>query len=178
MSYRKYLNDYRVEQYTDEKGRVRTGAVYIGGDFVLSRPFSAGDKRLVLALSILPWLSIIGALIPNTGASRAAYVIMPYVFSALPLFFLTDSAFALQSRDEFLTRERAHRISSRLSLGSLFAAVLSAASFIALILTAIFKWVELFTSDILFGALSLITAAMTSIVFYKYGKGLKSVKTD
>ena len=177
MSYRKYLKDYQLEEYVDEKGRTKTRAVYIAGEYILSPDIPVGDKRLMLAASILSWPAMIGALIPRTIASELAYVILPFVFSALPLFFMTGAVFALVREDPQLTRERADKIASRLPLCPLIAAVLSCVAFLGLVVAAVFIRNDMLSGDLLFGALSLVTAAAASFVFIKCRK-LKAYKND
>ena len=70
MVSRKYLNDYRVEQKTDTDGKTRSEAVYIGGDFILSPSVTVKDKRLILCMSVLPWIAFICALLPVTASFR------------------------------------------------------------------------------------------------------------
>jgi len=122
MSYRKYLSDYSVEDYVDEKGRTKKRAVYTGGDYILTPAISSMDKRLVLAASIIPWPAVIGALAPRTRASQLYYVILPFVLSMIPLFLMTWAAVLLIYEIEPMTRERADLIANRLPYSSFFAA--------------------------------------------------------
>ena len=177
MSFKKYLKDYRVDEYIDEKGRVKSKAVYIAGDYVLSPSISMGDKRLMLVFSILSWVALIGALIPNTLASRLLYVILPFIFSMFPLFLMTGSAISLISEGETMTRERAERISGRLPLSSLFTTILAGAAFLGLIVTAVPKWGAMLSGDLLFGALSLVIAAAASFVYSKCRR-IKALLSD
>ena len=167
MSYRKYLNDYRVEEYTDEKGRTRRRAVYVAGNYTLSTKLSKLDKRLILIIPILNWIALICALLPVTRASMLLYVTLPHIFTMIPLFFMTGAAFTLISVDEEMIREKAENIASRLPYSSLFSALLPAFSFVALIVSAIMSWKDMLPGDIIFGALSLFNAASASFVFYK-----------
>ena len=177
MSYRKYLQDYQIEEYVDEKGRVRNRAIYVAGDYVLSPTIPKNDRYYMLAATILSWLTLIGSLIPRTHASELAYVILPFVFSALPMFFMTGAVVALLLDNEQLTRERADKIVNRIPLCPLIATVLSGAAFIGLVVSAIISWKDMLVGDIFFGALSLLTAACASFVYIKC-RGLKANKVD
>ena len=175
MSYRKYLNDYSIETYTDVKGKVRTRAVYIAGDYVLSPAISGKNKHIILAASLLSWIALLGALVLRTGASKLAYVILPFTFSALPLYLFTEAAVMLIRERELLTRDRAEKIANRLPLCPLIASVLSGAAFIGLVLTAFIEMEGMLSSNILFGALSLVATAAESVAYSKC-RGLKAHK--
>ena len=177
MSYKKYLQDYRVEEYTDKKGRVKSTAVYIGGDYILSPAVSVKDRRWIMAASILCWLALIGALIPKTNVSQLYYILLSFIFSALPLYFMTGAAVTLLSESDRMTRERAERISSRLPLCSIFTAILSGLAFIGVVITAFFSWNDMIYGDILFGALSLFITVAASFAFSKC-RGIKANKVE
>ena len=177
MSYKKYLQDYRVEEYTDNKGRVRSTAVYIGGGYILSPDISVRDRRFVLAASILCWLALIGALLPRTSAVQMLYVIYPFTFSALPLYLVTGAAVELLFAEEKMKRERAEKISNRLPSASFFTALLSAAAFLGFTATAVFRWQDMLSGDMLFCAFSLVFAAAATFVFFKC-RAIKAVKAD
>ena len=170
MSYRKYLKDYRIDAQLDEKGRLKPETVYIGGQYTLRPHISANDKRLILAASILSWPALVGALTPITKASQVTYIIIPFAFSALPLFLVTQAAIALIREDESMTRKKAETISRRLPSNSLFMAILTGAAFLGLIFNAFIKWNEMLPGDIVFGVLSFFNAAVSLLIFIKTRK--------
>ena len=177
MSSKKYLSDYRIEETTDTKGRIRSEAVYIGGDYILSPPVSTGEKRLIICLSVLTWLAFIGALIPVTNAARLTHVMLPFVFSALSMYFVTGSAATLLSVKEIMIREKAEKIAKRLPPSSIITAILSLASLIALLVTAIISWDSIAASDIIFAVLVLVISLSSATIFYKCRK-LKAKKVE
>ena len=177
MSYRKYLNDFIIEKYTDANGKVRTRTVYIAGDYALNPEVSGNDKRIVLSASVLSWAALLGALIVRTSASKISYVILPYAFSALPLYLMTEAAILHIREGELMNRDRAERIANRLRLCPLIAAVLSGAAFLGLIVTAFLKWESMVSGDIAFCAFSLVSTAAESVAYTKY-RGIRAYKYD
>ena len=167
MSYRKYMNDYRIEQYVDDKGRTKSMAVYVGGDFILAPAISVRDKRLVPAMSVVAWIALLGALFPLTGAEHMFYIMLPFIFSTLPLFLLTGPAFLLAFEKEPMTRERADKIAGRLPRCSILTALLSGAACLGLVITAVLDRSSMLFGDILFGVLSLVVAAAALLIFIK-----------
>ena len=170
MSFRKYLNDYDLEEYVDKNGRTRRRAVYIGGYFVLHPPLSAVDRKLIPALSVFSWIVLVGALMPLSTASQLWYAMLPLVFSGIPLFLMTGPSFILIMEDEKMTRERAERASARLPLFSLIAGILSGIAFLGLITAAVIIREDMLIGDLLFGILSLLLSAATSFIYVKCRK--------
>jgi len=167
MPYRKYLDDYRVEEHVDAKGRTKKRAVYVGGDYILYPAISTNNKRLILALTILLWIPFIAALFPISAASQLFYVMLPFIFSAVPLFMMSGAAVSLMWEYERMTREKAEKIANRLPICSVSIAILSGIALIGLIVTALFSDKEMFTGDILFGSMSVILIAAASVIFSK-----------
>ena len=170
MSYKKYLKDYRIDAQLDGKGRLKPEAVYIGGQYTLLPHLCARDKRLILAASILSCPALVGALIPITKASQVIYIIIPFAFSALPLFLLTWAAILLMREDEGMTRKKAETISGRLPSNSLFMTILTSTAFIGLIFHSLLNSDEMLPGDILFGAMSLFNATSSLLIFTKTRK--------
>jgi len=167
MISRKYLKDYRVEDKISLGGQVRQAAVYIGKAHTLSPSVPERDKHLVFYLTVLSGLAYIAALIPVTYASRLIYVILPFVVSALPVFFMVGTAVALLRAKETMERKTAEMIANRLPPSSLFAAILTAASFLGLIINAAVLRPRLLTGDYIFGAFSFILFLASAAVFAK-----------
>ena len=171
MVSRKYLKDYRIDEHIDITGRVRSEAVYIGGDYTLSPRVSAGDKRLFLLLSVLAGSFYFVAMVPVTRAARLAYVILPLALTALPISLMAWAAASLLGAKEVVSHEKAERISTRLPLSALVAAILSGASFLGLSITAA-SWDSALAGDYIFGACSLAISMATAAVFRR-SKNLK-----
>lgn len=175
MISRKYLSDYRVEKVTDEKGRIRSEAIYIGGDYTFPHPIPRSDKVLILCLSIVSWFAFIGALIPVISLARRIHIMLPFIFSGLPLYLMTGTAISLLGVKEIMTRERAEVISKRLPPGALFSAVLSGGAAIALLVTAIIAWDDAVFNDFIFAVLAVVICAASAVAFAKCRK-LKAMK--
>jgi len=170
MISKKYLKDYRIDEYIDANGRVKSEAVYIGGDYTLSPQVSAGDKRLVMLLSVLSGSFYCGALIPVTRAARVAYVVMPLALSALPIFLMARAALSLLTAKVAMPREKAEGITDRLPLCALMAAMLAAASFLSLIITAAASWDGAGAGDYIYAACSLALSLTAAAAFLKTRK--------
>jgi len=163
----KYLKDYRLEEQIDSSGRARTKAVYIGGDYGLSPVFSKNEKLIFLLMSLLSCVSLIIALIPHSQAARTTYVILPFVFSSLPLFIMSASAFSLFKAKDIMKREQAQRIANRLPAGALTTAILNGAAFTAQIITLSLQPDLIQPGDISFSFLSLIITALATFILIK-----------
>ena len=133
---RKYIKDYRIDEDFGINGRVKSKAVYIGADYTLSPPVPFGVRRLVLCLSALAGLTYIGALIPEMRAARLIYVMLPFAFSALPVYFMIASSISLLRFKETASRVEADRIANRLPPSALIAAILAGGSFIGFVVSA------------------------------------------
>ena len=66
-----------------------------------------------------------------SAASRTAYVLLPFVFSGLPLGMLTATALSIRASDRPMERRDAERLENGLPPRALFAAVLSGAALLA-----------------------------------------------
>ena len=175
MVSRKYLNDYRVEEKTDTNGKVRSEAVYIGGDYILSPSVTAGDKRLILCMCALSWAAFVCALLPATSVARIPYVMFPFIFSALPLYLTSSAAVSLLGAQETMTRERSDKISKRLPPGALFTAILPGAAFVALPVSVAVTGNGIVAGDFIFAALLLVICFASALIFRKSRK-IKAVK--
>ena len=175
MISRKYLDDYRVEQVTDTKGRVRSEAVYVGGDYYLLPQVIKGDRRLIFCLSVLIWPALIGAMVPITRAAGIMYVMLPFIFSMFPMFFVTGAAFSLLREEEVMRRESAEKIARRLPPCSFAVMALSGAAFLGVVITAVISWNGFVAWDILFTALCAAICAASAFMFIKCRK-IKAVR--
>lgn len=76
MTSKKYLGDYRLEEYIDGRGRTKTRAIYTGDFYSLEPKVSERDKKLITAATALSWIAYIGALFFAREAARLIYVIV------------------------------------------------------------------------------------------------------
>ena len=177
MISKKPLKYYRLEKKIDQNGRVKTSAVYIGGDFTLTPTVSLSTKRLIICLCVLSWLVFLGALSFISRASQVSYVILPFGIASIPLFIMTTTAASLLIAKELLDRYKAETIAKRLPLSALFTAGLSGASFLGLIVFVIKTGNGFPLSDIVFGIISLIIA-ISSLMIYKKVARIKAVLVE
>ena len=173
----KYLKDYRVEEYIDEKGRTRKEAIYIGGDYSVSPPVSFRGKVLMVCLAALSLFAFLGALVPMINAARRSYIMLPFVVSALPMYFVIASTVSFLFSKEVMIRENAEKITRRLPPCAFFTLVLSGAAFLGTIISAAISWDSFIPGDFIFAALCLAVFAASSVIFIKCRK-IKAVKRD
>jgi len=167
MALWKYIDDYRVEAYIDEKGKAKNKVVYIGGDYTLSPEISRKNKILILLLSLFAWVPFVVAFVPITGASHIFYVMLPFVFTIIPLYLMTMAAISLFREGDVMTREISDKIVRNLPHCSIIVALLTAVAFLGLAITAVIDASDMLFGDILFGALSLVIAGASSVIFMK-----------
>ena len=177
MAVWKYLNDYSVEQYVDERGKTKNRVTYVAGYYTLSPAIDAKNRLLIMVASLLLWLPFIAAFIPLTKASHIYYVTLPYVVSIIPLYLMTVSAVSLFREGEIFTREKSDKIVRNLPSCSIIVAILEAVAFVGLVVTAIIDAEGMLYGDIIFGAASLIIAVAGSMIFSKCRR-IKAKKTD
>ena len=177
MALWKYVDDYRVEEYVDDKGKVKNKVVYIAGDYTLYPAISKKNKIVILVLSLLIWVPFLVAFIPMTRASQLYYVMLPFVFNIIPQYLMTTAAVSLLREGDILTREKSDKIVRNLPHCSIIVALLSGVAFLGLVITAIIDASDMLTGDIVFGALSLAIAAASSVIFSKC-RLIKARKSD
>ncbi len=87
MVSRKYVQDYRLENVENKKGKIATRAVYKGDlfDWEKSEEDVVSLKRMILRTTVLEWLVFILALVINCTKIRVMYVSLPLLAFAFPL---------------------------------------------------------------------------------------------
>jgi len=164
---KKYLKDYRLEEQIDSNGRIKTKAVYTGGDYTITPGFPKGKKTLILYHSVLSALSFIVAIIPVSQAARTIYIIMPFVFTALTIYIMTATAVSLYLCKEKMKREQAERISNRLPACSLVTMILTGAALTGQAITAAVSWEVFSAGDMIFSISALVIFVATAVIFIK-----------
>jgi hypothetical protein len=165
MVSRKYIKDYKLEDSLDARGRIRSKAVYIGGDYGFERPDQATAKAkwTVLGLNLIAWLLFIGALLPNSLAARTMYCVLPLAAAAFPLGLGTMGVFALMTAQEPMRREQADKISQGLPIASLLSLIFSGAALLGFCAMAIFSPGQMLAGDAVFAALSAGLTAVSAL---------------
>lgn len=153
MAKKKYVRDYEISETIDEKGRVRSVPVYVGSYFCFCDAGAAKKSRpLLLASVLLGWIAYVMALWPPSGAGKLMYVILPFVFAAVPLWYVSSAVVALLRAGDKLKRSEAEKVAGNLPSASIFGIILTAVALIAEGVTAIAAPEKLNAADIAFAA--------------------------
>ena len=116
----------------DDRGRIRNDVEYAGAHYTflhgLDTALRTGKRALVSC--IIAWISLIGAMIPNTELMRTLWIALPLVFCLLPLAFLTGSAMTAARMRYPLEHRHADRFDNRWPANAFVLMVLSAAALI------------------------------------------------
>lgn len=129
MARNKYIRDYRLLEYLDEKGRIKTDYEYIGDYYRFSQPKAAKKaNRLVLAALAAAWAAFIMAIVPRSAAARTFYVILPFLFTAIPLWMGSELMLGVLRLPESFEHRVADRLDSRPRAVAWFMAALPAAA--------------------------------------------------
>lgn len=128
MARNRYARDYRLVETWDEKGKLKVSSEYIGEEyrFVADASVIAGKKKKLILLCMLGWIGFFAALSLYSAGMHTLYVALPFVFSAVPLTFLTDITFSFRKMKEPLEHRHADRMNSRFPLSALMTALFSA----------------------------------------------------
>ena len=106
----------------------------------------------VLLVTALGWLAYIMALWLPSGAGKLMYVILPFVFAAVPLWYVSSAVVALLRAGDKLKRSEAEKVAGNLPSASVFGIILTAVALIAEGVTAIAAPEKLNAADIAFAA--------------------------
>lgn len=179
MVTRKYLKDYRLEDSLDERGRLRTRAVYVGGDYVFSMPQRAGKRQrwTILLLNVACWLLFFGALLPSSTASYTLYCVLPFVACVLTLLYESAAVGSLMTAKEPLKREQADRLSGRLPTTALLTLIFSGVALGGCGVIALRAWGTLLWGDAVFAAAAALLAGASAAILY-LARGFAAVKRE
>ena len=156
MAKKKYVRDYEISETIDEKGRVRSVPIYVGSYFCFCDAAAAKKSgRLLAPAAALGWLAYIMALWLPSGAGKLMYVILPFVFAAVPLWYVSSAVAALLRAGDKLKRSEAEKVAGNLPSASVF----------GLIHTAIAAPEKLNAADISFAAGAVILCAAFALSF-------------
>ena len=162
MAKKKYVRDYEISETIDEKGRVRSVPIYVGSYFCFCDAAAAKKSgRLLAPAAALGWLAYIMALWLPSGAGKLMYVILPFVFAAVPLWYVSSAVAALLRAGDKLKRSEAGNLPS----ASVFGIILTAVALIAEGITAIAAPEKLNAADISFAAGAVILCAAFALSF-------------
>ncbi len=156
--------DFQFTETVTKSGRIRMDAVYVGPHFVFSDPAAAARAKWLLPVcAVLGWALYIGALFPRSGASRLLFAVLPFVFTALPLWALTESAFSLLTQRMPMIRSAADRLSKKLPQACLAGMILCGVTLLGMLAAEVFFRSRLNRWDILFSACALLFAGVFAL---------------
>ena len=163
----KYNRDYRLETFLDEKGKMRTKAVYCGDNYFYKNPEKNTEqsRRLVGIISILTWIIWFFALVTDSSVFRKFYVVMPYVFIPIPLYYLCCGSLKIWLKKEPFTHEQADHINNRLPGGAMVTVILSGISLIGVVVKVILDGTG--KGDILFVLIVILLVAVCLFLYQR-----------
>ena len=130
MAGKKYARDYRLSDTLDERGRIRTETEYIGAlyRFVQGNAAAQASIRQMLVFTGLGALCFLLSLLPRSTASLTLYVMLPYLFTALPLGLQLSALLRLRRLGESLDHRAADQANERIPGCCLWLLILPAVS--------------------------------------------------
>lgn len=132
MGFRKYTDDYRLENRPGKNGKLKTVPIYHGAYYDFLKPASLLERRkpllggLTAAATLMEVLLLcFTTLLP--GSFR--YAALPMALLLLPLFFVARAVFTLVTEQPPLIREKADRFSKGYPAGAFFLMLLAFVTF-------------------------------------------------
>lgn len=126
MADRHYVSDYRLEEHVAPDGTAQSERVYQGTYYRFCR--DAGEIRSlgkqILLVSALIIVCLLPLLLNNTQIGRTFYVLLPVVFTLLPLYHLGAVGVRLLRYRQPLTRQMRDLTDCRLRQASVWLQVL------------------------------------------------------
>ena len=119
------ISDYTLREEIDEKGRFHTAYQYTGKPyrFGVGQSAALAEGRKLLVLMVSAWAAYVLAMLLPSEAMHNLYVALPFVFTAVPLFLLTETLLQLRKLKEPLEKRHADRMNHRYPPQALMAAV-------------------------------------------------------
>ncbi len=116
MGKRKYVSDYAIEDYQNEKGKLRSRRVYQGKYYRFRRaPEEIRKLRYtIIIVCVLIAALLLPVLLADSLLSRTVYIVLPAVLSLAPVYLLAAAAVRLDPRLERFTREHRDKTENRL----------------------------------------------------------------
>ena len=129
---RKYVGDYRLENVTDRRGKLRTVPVYRGPlfRFISEEAVLKKAKKRCLLLTFLITAALLATMILHADILSRVYVVMPLVLSFLPTALLWAGIYSLFRSVDPVPRDKSDRIHNRFAGWSVVLIALTAFSLI------------------------------------------------
>ena len=136
----KYVNDFKVEEVQDKKGRLRKIAVYIGTWFVPREEKKAkGVVFTCLALAVATAVLYFRSLLLTHFGSGKLLVMLPLLLGLFPLLYLLMGATELPYRGRPMRRDQYMHSFIRMSRSAVAVSIFAAVGLVALF---VFRAVE------------------------------------
>ena len=171
MSRKKYVKDYKLDRYVDEKGRIRTTAHYAGEAFRFGLDGEELKKQRTLftAVCAAMWIAYLAPLFPATAAMKLAYFSLPFIFSALPLWLVSEATYTMYTAKQPFSRRIAEKFSKRLSVYAMMLLVLALGAAAGFVVGLIFARDGFTAIDSVPAASALILLAGSLTLFVRRG---------
>ena len=104
----KYVDDFKIEEVQDAKGRTKKKAVYIGTWTEIREPGKKTIAKLITAaaLAVLTFGLLIRILLLTHQGSGTLFVTIPLAVALLPAFYALMGAFSLPYRQKPMRRDQ------------------------------------------------------------------------
>ena len=116
MGKRKYVSDYAIEDYQNEKGKIRSRRIY-QGKYYRFRNTPEEVKKLRYTIIVVCGLItalLLPVLLADSSLSRTVYIVLPSVLSFAPVYLLVAAAVRLDPKLERFTREHRDKTENRI----------------------------------------------------------------
>lgn len=115
MARNRYVRYYRLVETVDERGRFRTRTEYIGEyyAFALPLPEARRTARGGLLAAMAGWVFYVAALLLPSVGSRTAYVSLPVILTAVPLWLSCGILWEALRKQPPLDARMADRLNTR-----------------------------------------------------------------
>ena len=181
MAKNRFGRDYRLIDTFDEKGRVRTTTEYIGASYRFeNEPRIVREAvRKLLPLCAAGWIFFVAAMALPSAAMHRLYTSLPVIFTAIPLFLLTDHALTLRKMDpaQPMEHRRADLVNNRFPPAALFVVIFPALALTGELVSFLTGTV-LMKGDILFAAGCGVLLFIGRFLFAQRGKLKAKEVTD
>lgn len=141
---RKYREDYEIVYEDDGKGGEKKVARYIGNFFeidIKGPELVKFRRNSLILLAIVILLHIAGGFIGNRSM-YAFYIVLPYVFSFLPMYFLADGILRIPKEKKSYRRDESELSFERMKKASTFLLI-----FLAMVAVGEIIFLLFFTDD-------------------------------
>lgn len=167
MARKKYVKDYKLNQTVDERGRLKSEPEYVGSYFVFSESADTvkAQAKKSLAACGIAWAAFAASLFLNTGSMRLFHISLPYAFTAIPLWLLTDVCIKAMKTVGKLQHRESDEMTQKYPAASMWTAVLTIFALLGMVIAVIFKIGSLVKADILFALLASVVCACGAYCF-------------